>query len=103
MTAPHKVAPHKVAPQKKYGFSTLEEAKKKREELKSEIAEKTEKRNELMDKLGLQHRVYFLKYYLQPALKWGLIEMTIPEKTNSMHQRYRKKSTDNTKPMDNQP
>ena len=26
--------------QKKYGFSTLEEAKKKREELKSEIAEK---------------------------------------------------------------
>ena len=37
--------------QKKYGFSTLEEAKKKREELKSEIAEKTEKRNELMDKL----------------------------------------------------
>ena len=37
--------------QKKYGFSTLEEAKNKREELKSEIAEKTEKRNELMDKL----------------------------------------------------
>lgn len=37
--------------QKKYDFSTLEEAKKKREELKSEIAEKTEKRNELMDKL----------------------------------------------------
>ena len=56
-----------------------------------------------MYKLGLQHRVYFLKYYLQPALKWGLIEMTIPEKPNSMHQRYRKKSTDNTKTMDNQP
>lgn len=37
--------------QKKYGFSTLEEAKKKREELKTDIAEKTEKRNELMDKL----------------------------------------------------
>lgn len=37
--------------QKKYGFSTLEEAKKKREELKSEIAEKTEKRNDLMDRL----------------------------------------------------
>ncbi len=29
--------------------------------------------------------------------------MTIPEKPNSMHQRYRKKSTDNTKTMDNQP
>ena len=37
--------------QKKYGFTSLEDAKKKRDEIKKEISEKTETRNNLMDKL----------------------------------------------------
>lgn len=36
---------------KKYNFTTLEDAKKKRDEIKKEISEKTETRNKLMDKL----------------------------------------------------
>ena len=57
----------------------------------------------IMERLGLQDRVYFFKFYLQPALKLDLIEMTIPDKPQSHNQRYRKKSTDNTKTIDNQP
>ena len=60
-------------------------------------------RNELMSRLGLKNRDNFIKGYLQPALILKLIEMTIPDKPQSHNQRYRKKSTDNTKPMDNQP
>ena len=37
--------------EKKYGFRTLEEAKKKRDEINKDIAEKTESRNKLMEQL----------------------------------------------------
>lgn len=37
--------------EKKYGFRTLEEAKKKRDEINKDIAEKTETRNKLMEQL----------------------------------------------------
>ena len=46
---------------------------------------------QLMQRLGLSHRPTFRKNYLNPALKNGLIEMTIPEKPNSKNQKYRKK------------
>lgn len=36
---------------KKYGFTSLEDAKKKRDELNKDIADKTEKRNKLMNQL----------------------------------------------------
>lgn len=36
---------------KKYGFTGLDDAKKKRDELNKEIADKTEKRNKLMNQL----------------------------------------------------
>ena len=36
---------------KKYGFTSLEDAKKKRDEINEEITEKTETRNKLMNQL----------------------------------------------------
>ena len=47
--------------------------------------------SELMEKLGLSHRPTFRKNYLLPAMKQGLVEMTIPDKPNSRNQKYRKK------------
>ena len=46
---------------------------------------------QLMQRLWLSHRPTFRKNYLNPALKNGLIEMTIPDKPNSKNQKYRKK------------
>lgn len=45
---------------------------------------------ELMQLLGLKHRPTFRNNYLLPALKAGLIEMTIPETPNSSKQKYRR-------------
>ena len=42
----------------------------------------------LMKELGLSHRPTFRNNYLHPALKAGLIEMTIPDKRNSRFQKY---------------
>ena len=44
---------------------------------------------ELLDRLALKHRPTFITTYLRPALKLGLIEMTIPDKPNSSKQKYR--------------
>ena len=46
-------------------------------------------RQELRSALGLKNDDYFRKAYLRPALQAGLIEMTIPDKPRSQHQRYR--------------
>lgn len=46
-------------------------------------------REEMQKKLKLSHRENFRKFYLKPALESGLIEMTIPGKPNSKHQKYR--------------
>lgn len=45
---------------------------------------------ELMKVLGMSHVENFRLTYLQPALKAGLIEMTIPDKPNSRLQKYRR-------------
>lgn len=45
---------------------------------------------ELMSGLGLKHRPTFRDNYLVPAIRLGLIEMTIPDKPNSSLQRYRR-------------
>ena len=46
---------------------------------------------ELMSLLGLKHRPTFRQNYLCPAIKLGLIEMTMPDAPNSRNQRYRLK------------
>ncbi len=46
-------------------------------------------RSELMQVLGLRDRVNFKQGYLDPALKDGLVEMTLPDKPNSRLQKYR--------------
>ena len=47
-------------------------------------------RAELQMALQLRHRRHFVTVYLQPALKVGLVEMTLPDKPNSRNQRYRR-------------
>ena len=46
-------------------------------------------RPQLQDILGISNRPHFVKAYLEPALKAGLIEMTLPDKPKSRKQRYR--------------
>jgi hypothetical protein len=46
---------------------------------------------EIMLKLGLKSRVATKRNYLEPAIKDGLIKMTLPSKINSPLQRYIKK------------
>ncbi|MBM4046367.1 MAG: hypothetical protein FJ279_14755 [Planctomycetes bacterium] len=47
------------------------------------------KRQEIQAALGLKHEDHFRKAYLTPALKRGLVEMTIPDKPRSSKQKYR--------------
>jgi len=47
-------------------------------------------RPEMQAALQLKHRRHFMTVYLQPALRAELIEMTLPDKPNSRHQRYRR-------------
>ncbi len=44
---------------------------------------------ELMEKIGLRHKPSFRNNYLNPALKAGFIEMTIPDKPHSSKQKYK--------------
>lgn len=41
-----------------------------------------------MDKVGIKSRASLKKHYLDPLVKLGLIEMTIPKKPMSRNQRY---------------
>ena len=47
-------------------------------------------RAELQAALRLKHRPHFITSYLRPALRAGLIELTLPDKPTSRHQRYRR-------------
>ena len=47
-------------------------------------------RAELQAALQLAHRDHFVSRYLRPAIKAGVIEMTLPDKPTSRHQRYRR-------------
>ncbi len=53
------------------------------------VFEDKHSREELQTRLGLKHRDSFVDSYLKPALKSGLIEMTIPDKPRSSKQKYR--------------
>jgi ATP-dependent DNA helicase RecG len=46
-------------------------------------------REELEARLETRERNYFRKAYLTPAIKAGLLEMTLPDKPRSKNQKYR--------------
>jgi hypothetical protein len=46
-------------------------------------------RRQLQDALGLKGEENFRKLYLEPAMKAGLVEMTIPDKPDSRLQKFR--------------
>jgi putative transcriptional regulator len=45
-------------------------------------------REDLQNRLGLSDREYFRKNYLNPAIKEGLVALTIPNKPTSSKQQY---------------
>ena len=47
-------------------------------------------RAELQTALQLRHRRHFATVYLRPALKAGMVEMTLPDTPRSQNQRYRR-------------
>lgn len=49
-------------------------------------------RASIQARLELKDRPHFIESYLKPALEAGLIEMTLPDKPTSRHQRYRRTS-----------
>lgn len=53
------------------------------------IMESIHSRDELQELLGLRDRKSFRKNYIEPAIKEGYIEMTLPDKPTSKNQRYR--------------
>ena len=46
-------------------------------------------RSELQELLSIKNRDYFRPDYLNPAIKQGYVELTIPDKPNSQNQKYR--------------
>ena len=46
-------------------------------------------RSLLQELLGIKNRDYFRIEYLKPAIEDGFVELTIPDKPNSQHQKYR--------------
>lgn len=47
--------------------------------------------SEILSFLGLKSKENLRKNYINPAIKRGLIEMTVPDKPNSRNQQYRRK------------
>ncbi len=45
----------------------------------------------IMEKLGIKAKENFRQNYLRPAMKMGLVEMTVPDKPRSRNQRYVKR------------
>ena len=45
---------------------------------------------EIMERMGMRHKPYFMSNYLRPAIEWGLVSMTDPDSPHSRYQRYRR-------------
>ena len=71
-------------------YDKTEQVTEQVERLLDAIGDDIVSSKELMERLGIKHRPNFRDKYLLPAMKLGLIEMTIPDKPNSSKQRYRK-------------
>lgn len=46
--------------------------------------------NQIMERMGLKHKPYFLKTFIHPAMEYGLVSMTDPDSPHSRYQRYRR-------------
>ena len=46
--------------------------------------------SKMVELLGLKSKETFRKNYINPAMDWGLVRMTLPDKPNSRNQRYAK-------------
>jgi len=44
---------------------------------------------QLQEIIGIKKRDYFRTNYLNPAITYGYVELTIPDKPNSQNQKYR--------------
>ncbi len=54
-----------------------------------DVCRSEKSRMQMQKALGLKAEENFRKLYLEPALKVGIIEMTIPDKPRSSRQKYR--------------
>lgn len=46
--------------------------------------------SEIMGRMGMRHKPYFMANYMRPAIEWGLVSMTEPGSPHSRYQRYRR-------------
>lgn len=46
--------------------------------------------NQIMERMGMSSKPYFLRSYLNPAVEYGFVSMTEPDNPHSRNQRYRK-------------
>lgn len=76
----------------------VQEAVQVRNQLERLVAALTKEmsRVELQAALKLENRAHLATAYLRPALKAGLVEMTLPAKPSSPNQRYRRTATGQT-------
>ncbi|MGL1893886.1 MAG: hypothetical protein OCD02_19770 [Spirochaetaceae bacterium] len=70
-------------------LSNTEQVSVQVEKLLGILGNKVMSTKDMMNELSLKHRPTFRYNYLLPAIKLGVIEMTIPEKPNSSKQKYR--------------
>lgn len=61
------------------------------EKLMNVISSTAKSANELMELVGIKHKLTFRDNYLKPAINLGLVIMTVPDKPRSSKQKYYKK------------
>lgn len=69
----------------------IEQVTEQVDKLMSVITTEPKSANELMELVGLKHKLTFRENYLKPSLELGLILMTVPDKPRSSKQKYYRK------------
>ena len=69
----------------------IEQVTEQVEKLMSVITSDPKSANELMELVGIKHRLTFRDNYLKPAIRLGLVFMTVPNKPRSSKQKYYRK------------
>ena len=73
----------------------IEQVTEQVEKLMAVITEEPKSANELMELVGMKHKLTFRDNYLKPAVRLGLVLMTVPNKPRSSKQKYYKNKTKN--------